>query len=182
MNAEADKLKEQGNEAFRKKDFPAAIQHYSAAIALAPTSLYFSNRAAVYLTVNKLDEALADSREAVRLDKGNAKVRLVVTGDPSCVFSSHLPSTPSKGYLRIGKALYALGKYREAIIEGLEPGMTLSLTVDDKTKADFEDCMKRATAALPKDDYKGKTFSYAHGKRHQWPDNRAEEMGIKNGQ
>ncbi len=159
-NAEAEKLKEQGNEAFRKKDFPEAIRLYSEAIALDKTcSVYFSNRAAVYLTVNKLDEALADAREAVHLDKKNAK-----------------------GYLRIGKALYALGKYREAIIEGLEPGMTLPLAVDDKTKADFEDCMKRATAALPKDEYKGKTFSYAHGKRHQWPDNRAEEMGIKTGQ
>jgi tetratricopeptide (TPR) repeat protein len=156
-NAEAEKLKEQGNEAFRKKDFPEAIRLYSGAIELDKTcSVYLSNRAAVYLTVNKLDEALADARESVRLDKKNAK-----------------------GYLRIGKALYALGKYRESMIEGLEPGMALK--VDDKTKAEFEECVKRATAALPKDDYKGKSFSYAHGQRHQWPDNRAEEMGIRNG-
>lgn len=152
----AESLKELGNEAFRKKNFQEAITHYTNAIALAPSSVLFSNRAAVYLTQNKLDEALFDAREAVRLDRNN-----------------------TKGYLRIGKALYGLGKYSDAIIEGLEPA--LETNPDEKTKLDIEDCLKRAKAALPKDGYKGKTFAYAHGKRYQWPDNRAEEMGIRQG-
>jgi|JI10StandDraft_1071094.scaffolds.fasta_scaffold708665_1 stress-induced-phosphoprotein 1 len=153
----ADSLKELGNEAFRKKNFQEAIKHYTDAIALAPTnSVLFSNRAAVHLTMNLLDEALRDAREAVRLDRSN-----------------------TKGLLRIGKALYALGKYSDAIIEGLEPA--LETKPDDKTKTEIEDCLKRAKAALPKEGYKGKTFEYAHGKRYQWPDNRAEEMGIKQG-
>ncbi len=154
MNAES--LKEKGNEAFRNKQFDAAIGHYSDAIKLAPSSVLYSNRSAVFLTQNKLDEALWDAREAVLLDPKNVK-----------------------GYLRIGKALYALGKYSDAIIEGFEPA--LGAEPDAKTKTEIEDCLKRAQAALPKDGYKGKTFSYAHGTRYQWPDNRAEELGIKNG-
>jgi tetratricopeptide (TPR) repeat protein len=142
MNADAEKLKELGNEAFRKKLFVDAIAHYSNAIALSPVSIYFSNRAAVYLTVNKLDEALLDARESVRLDGKNAK-----------------------GHLRVGKALYGLGKYGDAIIEGFEAA--LNCNPDEKTKGEIEVCWKKAQAALPKDSYKGKTFAYAHGKRYQ---------------
>ena len=157
---EAERLKEEGNAAFRAKKFDEAVRLYGAAIAAspAPVSVYFSNRAAAFLLQNKLDEALADARESVRLDPSN-----------------------SKGFLRVGKALYALGKYSEAIIDGFE--RALQAKPDEKTRQEAEDMMKKAKAAMPGlDEYKGKTFSYAHGKRHVWPDNRAEEMGIRNGQ
>lgn len=142
--SEAEALKQKGNERYLAKDFPEAIRYYSEAIAADPEkSIYYSNRAAVYLATNQLDEALADCVKATLLDQKN-----------------------HKAYLRMGKAFYALGKYQRAIDEGFD--VCLSLDPDARSKEDAEEMRTRALAALPKNEYGGKLFSYAHGKRHEW--------------
>lgn len=53
--AEAQKEKEAGNAAYKKKDFETAIQHYSKAIELDDADISFiTNRAAVYLEMGKV--------------------------------------------------------------------------------------------------------------------------------
>ena len=48
--AEANRLKADGNTAFKRKDYASAIDAYSQAIALTPDShLLYSNRSAAYL-------------------------------------------------------------------------------------------------------------------------------------
>ena len=51
----AEKLKEKGNEAFRKKDYHVALVCYSDGLSLTPNAVLFGNRSATYL---KLDRPL----------------------------------------------------------------------------------------------------------------------------
>jgi tetratricopeptide (TPR) repeat protein len=90
---EAEALKAQGNAALQANDFTAAIQHYSAAIALDPSShVYFSNRSVAFLSSGDKEAALADGQ--------------------SCV---DLKSDWSKGHGRKGAALHALGRWGDAV-------------------------------------------------------------------
>ena len=152
----AEELKQKGNERCLAKDFPEAIRLYSEAIALQPTSVYYCNRAAVYLMTNKPDEALADSIQAVTLDRGNPKA-----------------------YFRMGKSFYALGKYQRALEEGFNE--VLEHGPDEKTRREADELMEKCRRALPKDESKGYTFSYANGKRKVWAEteeDKAKRHGI----
>ncbi|KAJ8429848.1 hypothetical protein Cgig2_011846 [Carnegiea gigantea] len=62
----AQKEKEAGNAAYKKKDFEAAIQHYTKAIELDDEDISFlTNRAAVYLEMGKFEECIKDCDKAV---------------------------------------------------------------------------------------------------------------------
>ncbi|KAL6501597.1 Hsp70-Hsp90 organizing protein 3 [Orobanche gracilis] len=62
----AQKEKEAGNAAYKKKDFDAAIQHYSKATDLDDEDISFlTNRAAVYLEMGKYEECVQDCDKAV---------------------------------------------------------------------------------------------------------------------
>ncbi|GFR40723.1 hypothetical protein Agub_g1331 [Astrephomene gubernaculifera] len=91
--SEALKAKEAGNEAYKKKEFEAAIGHYNRALELYDGDVTFlTNRAAVYFEQGKYEECIADCDAAVdrarelRADykliaralgrKGNALVKL----------------------------------------------------------------------------------------------------------
>ena len=53
MNPEAQKLKELGNEAFKKKDFASALKNYEKAIELDSKEIfYYNNSAAVCFQMN----------------------------------------------------------------------------------------------------------------------------------
>jgi len=94
----ANKLKEQGNGFFQKNDFKAAIEKFTEALTLDPTSVaILSNRSAAYAALGKEDPenwrlAEADGAECVKL----------------------MPDW-SKGYVRQGAALSLQGKYKEAV-------------------------------------------------------------------
>ncbi|THG14679.1 hsp70-Hsp90 organizing protein 1 [Camellia sinensis] len=64
--AQAQKEKEAGNAAYKKKDFDTAIERYTKAIELDDEDISFlTNRAAVYLEMGKYDECIKDCDEAV---------------------------------------------------------------------------------------------------------------------
>ncbi|RDX90852.1 Hsp70-Hsp90 organizing protein 1, partial [Mucuna pruriens] len=64
--ADAQKEKEAGNAAYKKKDFDTAIQHYSKALEFDDTDIsYLTNRAAVYLEMGKYEECIEDCDKAV---------------------------------------------------------------------------------------------------------------------
>nr|KYP67197.1 Heat shock protein STI [Cajanus cajan] len=64
--AEAQKEKEAGNAAYKKKDFETAIQHYTTALELDDEDIsYLTNRAAVYLEMGKYEECIKDCDKAV---------------------------------------------------------------------------------------------------------------------
>ncbi|KAJ8538679.1 hypothetical protein K7X08_029975 [Anisodus acutangulus] len=62
----AQKEKEAGNAAYKKKDFETAIQHYTKAIELDDADISFlTNRAAVYLEIGKYEDCMKDCDKAV---------------------------------------------------------------------------------------------------------------------
>ncbi|KAL9106753.1 MAG: hypothetical protein Q9227_008252 [Pyrenula ochraceoflavens] len=101
INPEAEKLKSQGNDAMKKKDYKEAIEKYTAAISLSPTNpIYLSNRAAAYSATGDNAAAAADAE-------------IAVAADPKYV----------KAWSRLGLAKYALGDARgaaEAYSKGIE--------------------------------------------------------------
>jgi len=100
-NKEAEGYKSSGNAAMARKDYPAAIDAYSKAIALEPLNpIYLSNRAAAYSASHKHHEAQTDAEMAV-------------AADPKY----------TKAWSRLGLARYVLGDAKgsmEAYAKGIE--------------------------------------------------------------
>ncbi|KAK4999612.1 Small glutamine-rich tetratricopeptide repeat-containing protein 2 [Elasticomyces elasticus] len=86
-NADAEKLKSQGNAAMQKKDYPTAIDLYTQALSIQPLNpVYLSNRAAAYSAAGQHEFAKNDAE-------------LATATDPKY----------SKAWSRLGLARYALG-------------------------------------------------------------------------
>jgi small glutamine-rich tetratricopeptide repeat-containing protein alpha len=98
---EAESLKSQGNAAMAAKDYSAAIEFYSKALALVPGNpIFLSNRAAAYSASKDHESAQADAEAAV-------------TADPKY----------TKAWSRLGLARFALGDAKgsmEAYQKGIE--------------------------------------------------------------
>jgi len=72
--AAAQAKKNEGNNFFKVKKYPEAIEMYSAAIALDPSDVtFYSNRSACYAALNKWQEAFDDGRQCVITDKSFVK-------------------------------------------------------------------------------------------------------------
>ncbi|KAI9917312.1 hypothetical protein PsorP6_012453 [Peronosclerospora sorghi] len=92
-HAAADAKKNEGNEAFKKQDYPTAVAKYTEAIELDPSNhVFYSNRSAANAGWGKFQDAADDAAECIRLN-------------PQFV----------KGYHRHGVALKGLKKYDEAL-------------------------------------------------------------------
>lgn len=89
---QAEELKAKANHAVAKSDFSGAVQHLTEAISLRPNAKeLWSNRAFAWSALGRHDKALEDSQQCIKL-----------------------APTFSKGYLRAGRALVALGRYDDA--------------------------------------------------------------------
>ncbi|SCW01478.1 LAFE_0E00518g1_1 [Lachancea fermentati] len=124
--AKAEELKALGNKAMAAKDFELAITKYTEAIEALPTNaVYYANRAAAYSSLKRYEEAVKDAESAIEVN----------------------PSY-SKGYSRLGFAMYALGKPEEALgaykkvldIEGEK--------ATDAMKRDYETAKKKVEQSL----------------------------------
>ena len=68
--AAAEAKKAEGNAYYKKKDFPKAIELYSAAIELCPQEIiYYSNLAAVYIEMKEYDKAVEECDKAMEKTK-----------------------------------------------------------------------------------------------------------------
>lgn len=65
---QAEALKAQGNDDLKNGHLAAAIRHYSEAIDIYPTAIYYSNRAMAYIKAESFGLALADANTAIALD------------------------------------------------------------------------------------------------------------------
>jgi tetratricopeptide (TPR) repeat protein len=91
--ARAEELKTLANNAVSKSDFAAAVKHLTDAVALRPKAKeLWSNRAFAWSALGQHEEALTDATHCISL-----------------------APTFSKGYLRAGRALIALGRREEAV-------------------------------------------------------------------
>ncbi|XP_006358357.1 hsp70-Hsp90 organizing protein 3-like [Solanum tuberosum] len=114
MAAAAEESKSKGNAAFAAGNFTDAVRHFTEAINLSPNNhVLYSNRSAVYASLNKFSEALIDAEKTVELK----------------------PDW-SKGYSRVGAAYVGLNNYNDAVLayrkglkidpnnEGLKSGLS----------------------------------------------------------
>ncbi|KAI0369294.1 DnaJ-domain-containing protein [Pilatotrama ljubarskyi] len=76
---QAEKVKEQGNAAFKAGRFQEAIEHYSKAIDLRPSEpTYWTNRAAAYMSLKRFKPALSDCQQAASLQSANPSPKTLV--------------------------------------------------------------------------------------------------------
>ena len=88
------KLKDEGNEAFKDKDFQKAVELFTKAIGETPADhTIYSNRSASYYRLGKFELALEDGEKCV-----------------------DLKPDWSKGWQRKALALHALGRKNEAMV------------------------------------------------------------------
>lgn len=74
MTSQAVALKEQGNEAIKKKNYDEAIRLYGEAIALSKSDhVLYSNRSAAYAEAKRYEEALCDAQKCIELKPDFAK-------------------------------------------------------------------------------------------------------------
>ncbi|CAN8308404.1 unnamed protein product [Cochlearia groenlandica] len=91
--ADSEEVKKAGNEMYRKGNYSEALLFYDRAISMSPENpAYRSNRAAALAALGRLDEAVKECLEALRVDPSYAKAhqRLVSL------------------YLRFGDAMFSL--------------------------------------------------------------------------
>jgi stress-induced-phosphoprotein 1 len=106
---EAEKKKLLGNDFYKKKNFPEAIENYRAAIELNPKELtFYSNLAAVYVEMNELDKAIECCDNAIEKAKeGNydyAKLGKAKARKALCLFKQE-------------KLDESIDMYKEALLE-----------------------------------------------------------------
>lgn len=95
----AKQEKEQGNEAYKKKNFETAIQHYEKAIEHDPTDItFYNNLAAVYFEQKEFEKCIEMCEKGIEIGRENrADFKLI-----------------SKALMRIGNAYKKLKNYHQA--------------------------------------------------------------------
>ncbi|NWS06856.1 STIP1 protein, partial [Motacilla alba] len=69
---QAQKEKELGNAAYKRKEFPAALEHYTRAEQLDPTNMtYVTNQAAVYFETGEYERCRALCERAIEVGREN---------------------------------------------------------------------------------------------------------------
>ncbi|KIM90142.1 hypothetical protein PILCRDRAFT_811871 [Piloderma croceum F 1598] len=92
----ADRIKEQGNTAFKAMKFDQAIEFYSKAIEIRPEPAYLTNRAASYMGIKKFRPALEDCQQAAALQSASPAPKTLIrlarcqlaTGSPTPALST----------------------------------------------------------------------------------------------
>lgn len=69
-------LKDKGNEYFKRKEFEEAINYYNFALSLKEDPIFYSNRSACYVSLNKLDKVVEDTTSALKLKPDYSKCLL----------------------------------------------------------------------------------------------------------
>jgi len=94
MSISANKLKEEGNKSFLKRNFKEAVELYSKAIEKASNvCIFYTNRALCYLKLQQWSNVVEDCRKALQLDPLSVKANFY-----------------------LGQALLEMGHYDESIL------------------------------------------------------------------
>ena len=89
--AQANEFKDAGNALFKANNWAEAIEQYSKGIEVFPTAVLYSNRAFCFLKIESFGLAIADAKDAIKLDTNYIK-----------------------GHYRLASAKLALGKLKAA--------------------------------------------------------------------
>lgn len=99
VQREAKKEKDLGNEAYKKKDFATALEHYNKAVEINPTDItYHNNIAAVYFEEKEYEKCISQCEKAIEIGRENrADFKLI-----------------AKAFTRIGNAYKKLENWSKA--------------------------------------------------------------------
>ena len=64
--AQANALKDEGNQFLAKSRYAQAAEKYSEALAIVPTAIYYSNRAQALIKMESYGLAIQDANEALK--------------------------------------------------------------------------------------------------------------------
>ena len=121
MTHQANKLKEEGNVAYRDKQYPRAINCYTRAIQLTPNdpNLY-SNRALSYFNIGEYMNCITDCDKAIQLNpallkahkkKASALAHLLKFGEAVTAMTSRARGPARQSRTRAARLVWAgLGK------------------------------------------------------------------------
>jgi len=128
MSEEAQKVKQQGNEAYKKKDFATALKHYGNAIELNPNEItYYLNTAAVHFEMRNYTECISTCNKAIDVGRENrADYKLI-----------------AKALARMGNAYRKSGDLKNA-------KMAYEKALTEHRTPDYRTCLSEIEAALKK--------------------------------
>jgi stress-induced-phosphoprotein 1 len=123
--------KDKGTECYKKKDFEAAIQHYSKAMELDPDDIvYKTNRAAVYFEMQRYDDCIKDCKEAIEEGRKHyADYKLIARAF----------ARMGNSYMKQEQYAEAIDAYNHSLTEHRTPDVLASLQKVEKLKKEKED-------------------------------------------
>ena len=133
MNSEAQKLKQLGNEAYKKKDYATALKNYEKAIELEPNEItYYNNIAAVYFQMENFDKCVKFCQKACAIGQFYA-------AQPKFIF---------KGFERMGRALEEMGELENAKSTFEKAKMLLEKGIKVDVIPNHEKCLSEIESAI----------------------------------
>jgi len=128
MNTEAKKLKEEGNAAYKKRDFPTALAKYGSAIEIEPNEItYYLNMAAVHFEMKNYTDCISTCNKAIDIGRENrADFKLI-----------------AKALARMGNAYRKSGDFKNA-------KMAYEKALTEHRTPDYKQCLSEIEAAMKK--------------------------------
>ena len=128
MSSEAQALKQKGNDAYKKRDFPNALANYGKAIEMDPNEItYYLNTAAVYFEMKNYTECISTCNKAIDIGRENrADFKLI-----------------AKALARMGNAYRKTGDLKNA-------KMAYEKALTEHRTPDYRSCLSEIEIALKK--------------------------------
>ena len=133
MNPEAQKLKQLGNDAYKKEDFAMALKNYGEAIELEPNEItYYNNTAAVYFQMKNFDKCIKFCHLACKIGEENG-------AQSKFIF---------KGFERMGRAYEEMGNKEMAKLVFEKAKIFLEKAQKETNTPDYEKYLTEIELAM----------------------------------
>jgi len=132
MNPEAKKSKEEGNAAYKKRDFPTALSKYNNAIEIEPNEItFYLNMAAVHFEMKNYTDCISTCNKAIDVGRENrADFKLI-----------------AKALARMGNAYRKSGDLKNA-------KMAYEKALTEHRTPEYRSCLSELEADIKKEDEK----------------------------
>jgi stress-induced-phosphoprotein 1 len=166
LKKQAEAKKNEGNDHYKKKDFPMAIKLYDEAIALDQNEvLFYNNKATVFYEMKDFDKCIEISDKAIELSKG---------GNYDYVKLGKALARKAAARLAQGHFDDAIDLYKQSLLENGDANVKTQLKNAEKAKKEdeerkminpemAEELRKEGNAFYEKADYPNAVKTYSEG-------------------